>query len=126
MRIHPVSTEFACACATLLTVMLPSSLPAQPVATIIGSRDDDVVRAAVSYADLNLAYAHDQRVLNDRVWTASAQVCRKALVGALIPAHRACSARAFEDAEPQIASAIDRAAAGRVASRSDAIRIRVR
>jgi UrcA family protein len=126
MRIHPVSTGFAGVCATLMTVMLPSSLPAQPVATIIGTRDDDVVRAAVSYADLNLAFARDRRVLNDRVWTASAQVCRKALVGALIPMHRACATRTFKDAEPQIASAIDRAAAGRVASRSDAIRIRVR
>lgn len=125
MRIHPVSTGFACACATLMTAMLPSSSPAEPVATIIGSRDD-VVRAAVSYADLNLASTHGQRVLNDRVWSASAYVCRKALVGALVPVHRACSARAFRDAEPQIATAIDRAATGRVASRSDAIRIRVR
>ena len=128
MRIHPISTGLACVCATLMTAMLPSWAPAEPIATIVGSRG--AVSAAVSYADLNLTSTHGQRVLNDRVWSASVLVCRQVLVSALSPMRQACTARAFKDAEPQIAAAIDRAAidragADRVASRSGPTRILV-
>ena len=68
--------------------------------------DPDVRTQRVSYKDLNLVMASDQKVLNGRVGRAVRWVCEPM---DLSVAFRACRSEAWSGARPQIALAIERA-----------------
>lgn len=92
-------------------VMIDGAAPAagaqqySPVTTVIGERDDRPSER-VSYRDLNLAAARDERILNRRVGRAARGVCEP---------HRSdygfsdCVSVAWSGARPQIDQAVRRA-----------------
>jgi UrcA family protein len=79
--------------------------------TVVGTRDLDVVKTArVSYRDLNLAAARDERILKRRVGGAAREVCTREDLAAIndlgfVP----CVSDAWKGARPQIAMAVRRA-----------------
>lgn len=70
--------------------------------------DPDVRVERVSYKDLNLVLASDQKVLNGRVGDAVRNVCEPLETG-FAPDHMFCKSTAWKGARPQIARAIERA-----------------
>jgi len=83
-----------------------------PRAVVITPSNDEYVTERVTYADLNLASAPDQRTLNGRVGTAVINVCHEAIADAEnsnFVAYRDCTNGAWHRAHPQIASAVKRA-----------------
>ncbi|MFL5239021.1 MAG: UrcA family protein [Rhizomicrobium sp.] len=79
----------------------------QPV-TVTGQRSEYVTRY-VSYADLNLASATDERVLNRRVGHAVNDVCDEAIGRVDESNFRACTYDSWDGARPQITRAVRRA-----------------
>jgi UrcA family protein len=74
--------------------------------TVIGQRPDDGLSMRVSYRDLNLASARDERILNRRVGSATHIVCEPHFS----TMDRAdCVSYAWKGARPQIAMAVQRA-----------------
>ena len=74
----------------------------------------DQVTRRISYADLNLATAHDEAVLNGRVDGAVDDVCLEATGGRdgslqTSVAMKGCEFGAWDGARPQIARAVQRA-----------------
>ena len=78
------------------------------VATVVGERLEDGLSTRVSYADLNLASARDERILNRRVAGAARDVCDPHL--SYGPRDfGGCMSYAWRGAKPQIALAVKRA-----------------
>ena len=86
---------------------------AQPPATttIVGERDmtADVRTVRVSYRDLNLAAARDERILRRRVSGAIRTVCADGMTAVEGVGFAPCARGARRDARPQIALAVRRA-----------------
>jgi UrcA family protein len=98
----------AAASTALVLVVGAAGAAAQstPSATVIGQRADDGLSVRVSYRDLNLASAKDERILNRRVGSATHVVCEPHFSNL----ERAdCVTYAWRGARPQIAMAIQRA-----------------
>jgi UrcA family protein len=74
--------------------------------TVIGQRPDDGLSMRVSYRDLNLASARDERILNRRVGSATHIVCEPHFE---LLDRADCVSYAWKGARPQIAMAIQRA-----------------
>ena len=108
-----------CAAVAMTTVTVLAASPAvarsKPV-VVTAQRTSDLPTQRVSFADLNLAAAQDQKALDRRVGAAVKQVCvasghtieqnlkaRASFAG--------CSDSAWNEARPQIVAAIDRAQA---------------
>jgi UrcA family protein len=79
----------------------------QPV-EVTGQRSQYVTRS-VSYADLNLASAIDERVLDRRVGHAVNDVCDEAVGRVDESNFRGCTYDSWDGARPQIARAVRRA-----------------
>lgn len=99
---------------SLLTVT-PAHAKSDPV-VITGQRVSDLPTQRVSFADLNLAAAADQRALERRVGSAVKQVCFAGghAIDQTVESYasfRGCSDFAWGAARPQIAAAVDRARA---------------
>ena len=79
--------------------------------TIVGERlPDHGKRARVTYRDLNLAAAHDERVLKHRVAVAARYVCEPDATGAVGDhIYADCVSDAWDGARPQVALAVRRA-----------------
>ena len=79
--------------------------------TVVGARvPDDVRTARVSYRDLNLAAARDERILNRRVGSAVRQVCADGNLNYFYDlSYPKCASGAWKGARPQIALAVRRA-----------------
>jgi UrcA family protein len=100
-----------CAAASTALVLIVGAAGAAtaqstPSATVIGQRPDDGLSVRVSYRDLNLASARDERILNRRVGSATHVVCEPHFSNL----ERAdCVSYAWRGARPQIAMAVQRA-----------------
>lgn len=100
-----------CAAASTALVLIVGAAGAAtaqstPSATVIGQRPDDGLSVRVSYRDLNLASARDERILNRRVGSATHVVCEPHFSNL----ERAdCVSYAWRGARPQIAMAVKRA-----------------
>ena len=116
MSIHYKALSL-CAAAALTTlsvvVVTPAQAKSQPV-TVTAHRAGDLPTQRVSYADLNLASASDQDILERRVGSAVKIVClerdqraEKTLTS--FTHFVACRNFAWDGARPQLAAAIDRA-----------------
>jgi UrcA family protein len=79
--------------------------------TVVGPprSSDDVRTARVSYRDLNLAAAHDERILNRRVGNAVRDVCTGNISNFYDLNYPECASGAWQGARPQIAQAVRRA-----------------
>ena len=78
--------------------------------TIVGTRPaDEGNRMIVSYRDLNLAAASDERILNRRVGGAAKSVCHTDDFKIGERAQGKCVSYAWNGARPQIARAVQRA-----------------
>lgn len=100
-----------CAAASTAFVLIVGAAGAataqqSPSATVIGQRPEDGLSMRVSYRDLNLANAKDERILNRRVGSATHIVCEPHFTNI----DRAqCVSYAWRGARPQIAMAVQRA-----------------
>lgn len=99
-----------CAAASTALVLIVGAAGAataqQQSTTVIGQRPDDGLSMRVSYRDLNLASARDERILNRRVGSATHIVCEPHFSNM----DRAdCVSYAWKGARPQIAMAVQRA-----------------
>ena len=108
---------FAAVAMTALSLLAvaPAQAKSQPM-VVTAQRTADLPTQRVSFADLNLASAQDQRILNRRVGSAVKIVClerdqraEKSL--ASFGEYGVCSDFAWDGARPQLAAAIDRARA---------------
>ena len=78
--------------------------------TVIGARESDNVRTVrVSYRDLNLASARDEKTLNRRVGGAVREVCTTDISYFYDLGYPKCASGAWRGARPQIAMAVQRA-----------------
>jgi UrcA family protein len=98
----------AASTALVLIVGAAGAAVAQPgsTATVIGQRPEDGLSVRVSYRDLNLAAARDEKILNRRVSSAAHFVCEPHF-DALD--RMGCVSYAWKGARPQIAMAVARA-----------------
>ena len=117
-----------CVCAatlfSALTVTAATS-PAKAEGLVVSAFRETPPSAAVAYADLNLESAEGRQHLDRRVRVAIRQICGEP---AMLPlrqrgAQRHCAAVAWQNAEPQIAAAIQR---DRFAGRSAPILVAAR
>ena len=79
-------------------------------ATVFAPRDNDMMTARVSFADLNLATAIGRKRLEYRVGSAVEQVCPSGFGLTEMLDARVCSNKAWDGARPQMALAFTRAA----------------
>jgi UrcA family protein len=88
-----------------------AALAQHQTTTVVGERPSEYTRSVrVPYADLNLAAARDQRILNRRVGGAARDVCSPNDAASLSDHGFAdCVSGAWNGAKPQIALAIRRA-----------------
>jgi len=78
--------------------------------TIVGERDSENVRTIrVSYADLNLVAARDERILHRRVGGAARKVCDPNAASLSDHGFADCVSGAWKGARPQMALAVRRA-----------------
>lgn len=77
--------------------------------TVIAASPDELPRATVNIADLNLASASGQKTMTRRVGSAVRVVCAHEDTGALASNYRHCQDVAWDSARPQMARAIQRA-----------------
>jgi UrcA family protein len=101
--------------ALSVAVVTPAQAKSQPV-TVTAQRASDLPTQRVSFADLNLASASDQGILETRVGHAVKEVCgeREQLAIKTLTSfshYVACRDFAWDGARPQLAAAIDRARA---------------
>ena len=101
--------------AVLLSGTASAASPSEPV-VVTGTRDVEQETRIVSYRDLNLAAARDQRRLDRRVGSAIKDVCaideyHAVRTLASFESYRSCSTVAWSGARPQIAAAIAQAQA---------------
>ena len=90
-----------------LSIAATAHAQSQPL-TVTGERSEYVTRH-VSYADLNLASATDEGILNRRVGVAVNDVCDEAVGRSNQFDFRGCSYDAWGGARPQITRAVRRA-----------------
>jgi UrcA family protein len=90
-------------------VAAPAAVQDKPV--VVYAEPENVRTERVSYRDLDLAVASDQKALHRRVGSAVRRVCEMDDhdLGAVDPMYRACALESWADARPQIARAIARA-----------------
>ena len=106
-----------CAAVAMTAVSLVAVSPVHAQTTVVtAQRDSDLPTRRVSFADLNLASAQDQRALERRVGSAVKQVCFAGghVIDQSVASYvsfRGCSNFAWGAARPQIAAAVDRARA---------------
>ena len=109
-------TSLTLAAAAITSAVLVSSTalarPSDPV--VVTATRDEVETRTVSYRDLNLVLASDQRRLDRRVGSAIKDVCviddyHAVRTLAAYSTYRACSDLAWTGARPQIRAAIERA-----------------
>lgn len=82
----------------------------KPVVVRAQPLDEDVPTRRVSYRDLNLASAADQKTLNRRVAKAVTQVCNEATGPyPVLSVELSCRSDSWSRARPQIALAVQRA-----------------
>ena len=120
--------------AALVSSTATAAVQSDPV-VVTGRPDAELLSKKVSYRDLSLAHARDQRRLNRRIDTAVKEVCLQDYSYASrtresYAQYLSCSAAAWTNARPQIAAAINRAntqvAAGGSAVASGAIIVSAR
>ena len=104
-----------------LSTALISTLAAAPIGAAQRAADPVTITAPfnpqeraierVSFADLNLAAARDQKLLYRRISHASFRVCTPQALGVAMSDEQfaGCSRTALEGAKPQVAQAIERA-----------------
>ncbi len=84
--------------------------PTQKPITVVAQRDTELgLTTRVSYRDLNLAAAHDVRILNRRVGSATREVCEPVGNYTGSDSFSDCLSFAWAGARPQIARAVLRA-----------------
>ncbi len=88
-------------------VVPPAHSKVKPV--VVTAPAPDQITRRVSYRDLNLTLATDQRTLNHRVGSAVTYVCSEATMSSDIFGRINCRNYAWDGARPQIAQAIERA-----------------
>jgi UrcA family protein len=82
----------------------------QETTTVVGERPSEDVRTTrVSYADLKLVAARDQRILHRRVGIAARSVCYPNAASLSDHGFADCVSGAWKGARPQIALAVQRA-----------------
>ena len=104
--------SIAAACAVTagsLALASPALAQSNERFTVTGPRiDEDVLSTRVSYRDLNLANARDEKQLVWRVGSAVKSVCPDGSM--VFPTHlQACRTYAWNGSRPQIALAVERA-----------------
>jgi UrcA family protein len=106
------SRKLACLLAAgFIGAGLTAAATAQPPkgdVVVKGQRIDPQTQRVVSYADLNLAVRHDQRVLGGRIFRTAGSLCND-LGYVWTDAHSACTSDAVHSTDDQVAEAIDRA-----------------
>jgi UrcA family protein len=111
-------TKLLFSVAAALTASASLMLAAGPAAardvTVVASVEDEVPVARVSFADLDLADKGGQRTLRGRVSSAIRSVCAPAYDGVASIRYTQCRTSAWNEARPQMASAVARA--GRLAA----------
>jgi len=103
---------FAAASVSVMVIggAATAALAQPPETTVIGERDPDVRTVRVSYRDLNLAAARDERILVRRVGHAARDVCTREKIYSYDDIGFApCVRGARNGARPQIALAVRRA-----------------
>lgn len=125
------SRNLAVASAILVAAGPAFAGQGQPV-IVYGEQSENVRTERVSYADLDLATAEDQQILNGRVSGAVKRVClyRDSIGHMFESNYDNCADGAWDDARPQIAQAVARARDialnGKSSIAAAAITIRVR
>lgn len=115
MKHEQVWMTFAAASVTAVVIsgMATAALAQQqrtPIATIVGERPSDGKSVRVSYRDLNLAAARDERILKRRVGSAARFVCEPNPSGPIGDhIYADCVSSAWNGARPQVALAVRRA-----------------
>ena len=96
--------------ASLFVTAAAATAAVQDKPVIVYAEPENAQTERVSYRDLNLAVASDQKVLHRRVGSAVRRVCEMDDhdLGAVDPMYRACALESWAKARPQIASAIAR------------------
>jgi len=105
-------TSLLAACAVTLAVFTataPAMAKSQPI--VVTAIPEDVPVRFVSYGDLNLAKATDEKMLVRRVRSATDDVCTESVPDgtAITSAFLSCRAHAWQGARPQIDRAVTRA-----------------
>jgi UrcA family protein len=112
MKHENLWVAFAAAGASVVVLAgaATAALAQPPSTTVIGPRATEEVRTArVSYRDLNLASARDERILNRRVGNAVVDVCSTDINHFYDLGYPKCASGAWRGARPQIALAVRRA-----------------
>ena len=105
-----VAFAAAGASVVVLAGAATAALAQPPSTTVVGPRATEEVRTVrVSYRDLNLASAHDERILNHRVGGAVREVCSADVPIFYDTGYPKCASGAWRGARPQIALAVRRA-----------------
>jgi UrcA family protein len=105
-------TSLLAACAVTFAVFsatAPAMAKSQPI--VVTAVPEDVPVRFVSYSDLNLARAADEKMLVRRVRSATYDVCTESVPDgtAVTSAFLACRTHAWRGASPQIERAVTRA-----------------
>lgn len=106
-----------CAAVAMTAVSLLAVTPVHAQTTVVtAQRSSDLPTKRVSYRDLNLAAAADQKLLETRVGFAVKQVCQERTQQAekslaSFTRYSACRDFAWSGARPQLAAAVDQARA---------------
>lgn len=104
--------------AALTTGIVATGLAAGPAmardVTVVATLEDGVPVARVSFADLDLATGAGRQTLHGRIGGAIRTVCAPAYRGLETNAYAECQNAAWDEARPQVASAVARA--GRIAA----------
>lgn len=107
-----------CAAASISAVIIggtamaaPAQQQRSPITTVVGERPSDEGKSVrVSYRDLNLAAARDERILKNRVGDAARDVCEPDPTGPIGDhIYADCVSFAWNGARPQVALAVRRA-----------------
>jgi UrcA family protein len=132
MNMVLANSRLVCLCAagivTAVTVTSATSAFAQPLEVVAPRPNFDETTRTVSYRDLDLASAEGRQALDRRVKAAVRGVCGGSTAGIIsLPENRdriRCTKLSWQDARPQIASAIAQASM-QVAGREGGATIRV-
>jgi UrcA family protein len=95
--------------ASVAVGLVASPVHAKPLRVVVTAPSPDQVTRRVSYRDLNLTLASDQRTLNRRVGSAVRYVCADSYATSLPFSGPKCRSYAWDGARPQIALAVERA-----------------
>jgi UrcA family protein len=91
-----------------ITAAAADAKPARSDVTVEARRFDPETQRVVSYADLNLAFRPDQKVLGGRISRTAGKLCND-LGYIWLPDYSGCRSEAIHSTDDQVAAAITRA-----------------